>query len=215
MSPPGKRVLIAGLAALGVAAVVYLVTRGSSSAPGPETSGAAATDAGAEAGTDAGAASDADPPTLARAIARARPLMTDRLDGSSGGTLVLLGWSTRHLGWSDVAVDQDETSWERVIKSSDGERGKRVCVTGTILAVNPVRTDAALFWNGVLGAAHDHLFAFSAVGGMGSLEAGGRARLCGVVTGRTETREGSGRPTPAVAVVGMFDVPENHGLEPR
>jgi hypothetical protein len=153
---------------------------------------------------------DEDPPTLATAIAKARPLMTGDAAGTTAGTLVLIGWSNRHLRWQDVAVDHDETSAALLKKDPDAQKGKRICVSGKIAAMNPVRTDSALYWNGLLAAPRDRAFAFSAVGTAGTLAAGSDARVCGVVTGHGNVTTPAGRPAPAIVLVGMFDLPENH-----
>ena len=210
--------MIAAAVAVPIAGILYLVVRptspGDSSRVAQPPSSSVADASPADAAAEA-AATDEDPTTLAAAIARARPLMVDGADGSSAGTLVLLGWSSRHLRWDDVAVDPDETSYELVQKDPDGQRGKRLCVSGTIAAMNPVRTDAALFWNGVLNAPRGRRFAFLAVASAGALADGSPARLCGVVTGRSNVAGPGARAAKAVVLVGMFDLPENRALDRR
>jgi hypothetical protein len=154
-------------------------------------------------------ANSEDAPTLAGAVAAARPLMIDQNDTVSGGTLMLLGWSARHMKWADVAVKHDETTYDRVQDDVDGQRGKRMCVSGKIKTFFRVHTESASHVAGVLEAPGGHNFAFRTVGDPGTLDGGSAARLCGVVTGRNPAANAEG-PARAVFLVGMFDLPENH-----
>jgi hypothetical protein len=210
MSPASKRLMAAaGVVLAGV--VVYFAVRsgGGANDSTPVTSNPESAE-----GTDA--AGDGPPPgenqdaaDLAGALAATRARIADNAEKLDAGTLILVGWSTRHLHWPDVAVPQDETSFDRVQKDPDRQWGKRLCVTGSIVQISPVRTDSAHFFNGVLTAPGGRTFAFFAIGSAGALAEASRARLCGVVTAWTNHADSAGAGR-TVTLVGMFDLPENH-----
>jgi hypothetical protein len=154
---------------------------------------------------------DEDPPTLAAAIARARPAMVDQQGTASAGTLMLTGWANRHLRLEAVEVSPNETSYAQVRQDPGAARGKRMCVAGKLTDLSPVRTDAYMYSRGVLSAssAAEQRFAFSAVGSAGALAPGSDARLCGVVTGWIADDDEARGPAHAVILVGVFDLPEN------
>ena len=190
--------VLAGIGALVLVGGLVYFFAGSTGTPADETSPETAL-----------SGNNDDAPTLAGAIAAARPLMTDESDTVGAGTLVLLGWSFRHLKWHDVAVKHDETSYDQVQDNVDAQRGKRMCVSGKIQVFNRVRTESASHVAGVLDAPGGHRFIFRVVGDTGELDVGTSARICGVVTGRNPVANAEG-PARAVILVGMFDLPQNH-----
>jgi hypothetical protein len=154
-----------------------------------------------------------DAPTLAGAIAFARPKMTETPGGVSAGTLILIGWSARHPHWADVDVPKNETSYELAQTDLEHQKGKRMCVSGTIASIGPVRTDSAHYWNGVLNVGGGKQIAFFGVGGLGTLQGGSKARFCGVVTDAVGNAEQMAHHRRAVVMVGMLDVAENRALD--
>jgi hypothetical protein len=194
--------LVAALIAVGGA--IYLVATLARSAPEPAQAS----------GNDDGAATpvpDDDPTTLAAEIARARPAMVDEHGTISAGTLMMIGWANRHLHLDAVEVSANETSYAQASKDPSAARGKRMCVSGKLVDLSPVRTDAYMYSRGVLAAAGaaEQRFAFSAVGSAGSLVPGSDARLCGVVTGWIDGEDETRGPAHSVILVGVFDLPEN------
>jgi hypothetical protein len=147
---------------------------------------------------------DDDPPTLAGAISKARQWPGRDPDATTARSLVLLGWANRHLAWSDVEVHPDETSFDLVEKGVDAQMGKRMCVSGKVVRLNLVRTDSQGSGAGVLVTGDGRSFAFRAARNLGSVEEGGSARLCGVVTGWNQAESDLGPPR-AVVLVGMFE----------
>lgn len=125
-------------------------------------------------------------PSLAAALAIAKPHMVDSDDEMDGGTALLGVWASRSMEWSDVAVATAETSYALVQKDSATERGKRLCVSGMIVEIHVDRVknqpDQPATYNGNL-MSDGNVFSFVAVGDTGTLVAQSFARLCGVVTG--------------------------------
>jgi hypothetical protein len=154
-----------------------------------------------------------DAPTLAGAIAFARPKMTETPGGVSAGTLILIGWSNRHMQWADVDVPKNETSYELVQTDLEQQMGKRMCVSGSVASVGPVRTDSAQYWNGLLNLGGGKQVAFFGVRGLGAIQGGSKARLCGVVTDAVGNADQAAHHRRAVVMVGMLDVPENRAQD--
>jgi hypothetical protein len=139
--------------------------------------------------------------------------MTDTPGGVSAGTLILIGWSNRHLQWADVDVAKNETSYELAQTDLEHQKGKRMCVSGTIASIGPVRTDSARYWNGVLNAPGGKQIAFFGVRGNGMLQGASKARLCGVVTDAVGNADQTAHHRRAVVMVGMLDTPDNRAMD--
>lgn len=147
--------------------------------------------------------------SLAEALAVAAPLMSDTTDELSDGGILLSKWAMTRLEWSDVAVSRNETSHALVQKDSDEARGKRMCVRGMIIQIAVQKTPFGKAYVGLMFSSSQDIFHFIAVGSTGELVSQSRARLCGVVTGKYQYSNSGGGTGHAVAVVGMFDLPEN------
>lgn len=148
--------------------------------------------------------------TLTGAIEYARPLMSDTVDEASPGALLLALWSARKLTWPELAVSKNETSFARVRKDSDAERGKRMCVKGRIIQITKDATAGETMFIGLMLLGYTEIARFYAVGDTGDLVDNSRARFCGVVTGTYDYANSAGGTGHAVSLVGMFDLPGNH-----
>lgn len=148
--------------------------------------------------------------TLVDAVGYAKPFMTDEFNKSSRGTYLFAAWAIVKMTWVDVAVPVDETSHAKIQKDVDAERGKRLCVTGSIVEIAAVKDGPrAIAYEGLTHGAGGALYHFLATGDTGELVAGSMARFCGVVTGRYDYANSAGGSSHAVDVVGMFDLPAN------
>lgn len=147
-------------------------------------------------------------PTLAAALKLTERDMEDGKDFSSG-TTDLASWATRSMKWSDVAVAKNETSYALVNKDSDAERGKRLCVSGTLIEIHSAKSAAGTAYVGGLVDGEGKIYRFISVKSTGTLVERNSARLCGVVTERQSYANSGGGTTHAVAMVGIFDLPEN------
>lgn len=148
-------------------------------------------------------------PTLAAAIVITKPQMSDERDKSSAGAIQLGIWAMKRMVWSDVGVTKAETRLALVHKDSDEERGKRMCIGGSIIQIEVEKTSFGKLNEGLLMDDSVELVHFIAVGTSGTLVKGSPARFCGVVTGLYDYENSAGGVGHAVDLVGMFDIPEN------
>lgn len=137
--------------------------------------------------------------SFTEAIALSRPAMADTAEALGGGKQQLATYAAHKLRWADVDVAA-ETTIGRVLKDPELERGKRMCADGTIATIERRDLAARRIYVGSMRLADDDTVSFVAVGTTGDLVKRSTARFCGAVTGRAGSD---------VAMVGMFDLPEN------
>ena len=142
------------------------------------------------------------------ALAAATSLMADSDDEHSLGFRILRDWSVEKLKWTDVAVPKNETSFKLVKKDSDEARGKRMCFSGRILQIEKISSKPPGY-AGLIATSQMQIVSFASAGSTGELVEDSRARFCGVVTGRHQFPNVGGGTTLSIAMVGMFDLPEN------
>lgn len=148
--------------------------------------------------------------TAAReAFTVARPMMIERPGDTSVGSFLFALWSLKHLRWSDVSVTDDETSFARVKKDVDAERGKRLCISGQLVQIEAHKQEYGTLYDGLLLSPSGNLYRFSAVKSSGDLVQESAGRFCGYVTGTFDYSNSAGGAGHAVDMVGMFDLPEN------
>ncbi len=147
--------------------------------------------------------------TLGDAIELVKPNMTDTDDETSAGGVLLGLWAAKHMKWSDVGVAKNETSAALVRKDSDASRGKRMCVRGQIIQIRKDKAGDATLFSGLMLSGYSEITSFIAAGSTGALVQHSGARLCGVVTGTYDYSNSNGGKGHAIAIVGMFDLPEN------
>ena len=122
--------------------------------------------------------------------------------------LVLFGfWSLDHLKWSELKA-LPQTKRTLVMKDSDEERGKGLCVTGRILEIEVEKTEKGKFAHAGIISNMD-VTKVVAVGSTGELVEGKTATFCGVVIGKHSYANSGGGQTHTVRLVGMFDLPAN------
>jgi hypothetical protein len=95
-----------------------------------------------------------------------------------------------------------------VMKDSDEERGKGMCVTGRIIEIAVEKTDKGKFAHAGIISNMD-VTKVVAVGSTGELVEGKTATFCGVVIGKHSYPNSGGGQTHTVRLVGMFDLPAN------
>lgn len=145
----------------------------------------------------------------AEALATTRPLMDDTSNTHSDGTMLLAIWAAQAMVWTDVHVENDETSFGKVMKDPNAERGKRMCWSGRIIQITREQVDAGSVFSGLLLTRRRNIISFFAAGSTGDLVGGSRGRFCGVVTGKYSYSNSGGGTSHAIAMVGMFKLPEN------
>ena len=150
--------------------------------------------------------------TYAEAWAQALPLMDDPPNNMSTGALLFSVWASAKLKWADVSVAQNETSFAKVAKDPDAERGKRLCASARIIEIRKLEHAAipkTVYFGGMFMNGFDNVGRFIAVGSTGDLVQSSVSRFCGAVVGMQSYGNSVGGVTHAVAFVGMFDLPEN------
>jgi YD repeat-containing protein len=103
------------------------------------------------------------------------------------------------LRWADVAVPP-ETTIEQAEKEPVDEKGKRLCVEGTVDSITRADQGARRLYNGAITTKSGDRVTFLVGGTTGAIVKRSEVTLCGVVTGFADG---------AVALEGMFDLPEN------
>jgi hypothetical protein len=182
---------------------------------------AKADEAGAPAVSKAAVPPVAEPPTdviqkkstIADAIAFTKPMMGDSTDDLDQGTVILGAWAMKKMKWPDVYVTKDETTFALVMKDSEEERGKRICVSGSIVQIEVEKTRYGKFFDGLLSSTGGNLYKFFGVGSSGDLVEKNSARFCGIATGKYEYSNSGGGTGHAVKLLGMFDLPENRAAK--
>lgn len=145
----------------------------------------------------------------ADALAMAQPLMVDVQNDDSDGAALFGLWAAKRMAWLDVAVPKDETTWALTMKDSDETRGKRLCASGSIVQIEVEKTAAGKLGTGLLRSYGGNLYRFFAAGSTGDLVESSDCRLCGVIAGKYDYSNSAGGTGHAVALVGMFDLPQN------
>lgn len=146
--------------------------------------------------------------TLAEATKTTLPAMADTINEPSPGAAIFALWAWKRGKWADFGV-KDETTFAKVLKDSDEERGKRYCASGSIIEITAEKFDGGKLDVGLLMDDSMRLFHFLSAGSSGSLVKDSPARFCGVVTGKYDYHNSAGGTGHAIELVGMFDLPEN------
>ncbi len=133
-------------------------------------------------------------------------------NGEAAGVEMFALWASRHLRWSDVSVSEDETTFSSVQEDPAQERGKRVCPSGRVLQIAPLKageTYGRPVARGLLQSDVGDLYQLLAAGDWATIVKQSHARFCGVVTGRSVSLSVDDPNVHGVALIGMFDVPRN------
>jgi hypothetical protein len=137
------------------------------------------------------------------------PGVQDTQDKPDTASSILALWMSNNPSWS--AIEQlPETTHARILKDSQAERGKRLCVSGQVVQI--AREQGTKLFYGTLFGEAGRMTYYYAVGSTGDIVDGHRARFCGVSAGRFSYENTGGGTTHAVRLVGMFDLPENRKL---
>ncbi len=118
----------------------------------------------------------------------------------SEGSKQLARWLAKKGTWADVSVAKSETSIELVEKDAAAQRGKRLCLAGTLERIEKQTFDGVEVHEARVITAQKDAVEVYAVGNTGALVKRKPAKFCGVVTGAQ--RDGKAIVTFAV---GMFD----------
>lgn len=155
MSSRRPRSFPVGLVVVGALGVVvlggFLALRARSQEPTADPSTAPSSVAALEALLESPAASaasgESDPTkvhilsktSLTDAIAAARPMMSNTVGRLDVGSALLAIWASKNLSWQALEA-LSETSPALFKKDPDAERGKRLCISGTVLEIRAEKT---------------------------------------------------------------------------
>jgi hypothetical protein len=148
-------------------------------------------------------------PNLQAALAIIKPAMADEAQEFCDGTFLMAAWALQHPHIEAFSVAKPETSHQLVAKDSDAERGKRVCVAGSLIEIKKEKTPDGNLFIGELMAGDSSIWHFVAAGSTGALVASSPARICGVVIGKYDYAGSASNTVHATEIVGVFDLPEN------
>jgi hypothetical protein len=147
--------------------------------------------------------------TLAEAVEYLKPKMTDTFNSFPEAAGYLAIWVNQHgFKWKDLA-NFEETRFGKVLKDPDAERGKRICMAGSIVEIAADKTAGFTVYHVGLADNNMRFMRVLAVGSTGELIAQSPFRFCGVVIGKVGFQNSIGGTTEAVYAVGVFDLPEN------
>lgn len=151
-----------------------------------------------------------DQQTLSEAMRFVAPRVGQTKNGEhSTAAIAITAWSIGHLRWADVGVTTDETTHALARKNIDDARGKKLCVSGSIIEITESKLEQGRMSEGLIQSWAGNLFSFLGVGSSGAIVQGSSARFCGVVVDAFDYANSGGGTGHAIDVVGMFDLPEN------
>lgn len=146
---------------------------------------------------------------LGAAIDATKPHMDDTFNKTSDGALLLTLWSRNNMKWPELQT-LPQSKYALVMKDSDSQRGKRLCVNGMVveIAADGSAGNPKIYTGGLMDEG-GHFYRFIAVKSTGELVEQSRANFCGVVIGRNDYSNSIGGVAHSVQLVGMFDLAEN------
>jgi hypothetical protein len=149
---------------------------------------------------------------LQEAIDVAKPKMIDVYDDSLNiGAAMLALWGADAMKWAELKALPD-AQYELVMKDPDEERGKKICVKGTVIEISTDKSTIKKVYYGGFNDDEGRIYQFFALRSIDKIVQDSVANFCGVVIGRESYRNNEGGVTAAVRLVGMFDLPENKTL---
>lgn len=147
--------------------------------------------------------------SLPEFIDQLKPQMEDTLNKhpESAGMLAYF-MEIKGIKLSDINK-LSATTRGKILKDSEAEKGKKLCVSGSIIQISADRSGGFPAYTGIISNSSFEPIMFIALGDTGELEAQSNARFCGVTVGKTSYSNTGGGESTAPYVVGMFDLPAN------
>ncbi|MFV5413873.1 hypothetical protein [Acinetobacter baumannii] len=147
--------------------------------------------------------------SLPEALDLIKPIMSDEVDAFPASAGVLAIWmNSKHTTLQDIKA-LDSTTKGKILKDSYSERGKRLCVTGSIVEIQVDRSGNFPAYHAGIASNYSDVTRVLAIGSTGDLVAESNATFCGVVIGKVSYSNAAGGTTHAPYLVGMFELPEN------
>lgn len=145
---------------------------------------------------------------LAGALELTVPLMSDVDPGEpwSEGATLLAAWMDLRYFWPELRAMPD-TKRAEIMKDSDTTRGRRICVSGTVIEIKREKSYPFHAYVGGLNQGYGmNVVRFIAVGSTEGILENKWARLCGITPGLYNYSNTSGGEVHAVGIVGAFDL---------
>lgn len=147
--------------------------------------------------------------TLSDAVEMIKPTMSDAFNEFPASAGIVAFWmENKHSKIGDIKA-LEPSKRGKILKDSLNERGKQLCVSGTIVEIQVDRSGGFPAYHVGIVSNYTDVTRVLAVGSTGELVANSNATFCGVVIGNVGFSNASGGTTNAPYLVGMFDLPEN------
>jgi len=147
--------------------------------------------------------------TLSGAIDIIKPNMSDEFDAFPASAADLATWmNSNQIKIEDIKSLESSTRG-KILKDSFSERGKRLCVSASLVEIQVDRSAGFAAYHAGLVNNYTDVTRVLAIGSTGDLVENSNAVFCGVVVGKIGFTNASGGATNAPYLVGMFDLPEN------
>ena len=147
--------------------------------------------------------------TLSKAVNMIKPTMSDEFDAFPSSAGILASWmNEKNVKISDIRSLESSTRG-KILKDSFSERGKRLCISATLVEIQVDRSAGFAAYHAGLVNNYTDVTRVLAIGPTGDLVADSNATFCGVIVGKVGFTNASGGTTNAPYLVGMFDLPEN------
>ena len=147
--------------------------------------------------------------TLSKAVNMIKPTMSDEFDAFPSSAGILASWmNEKNVKISDIRSLESSTRG-KILKDSFSERGKRLCISATLVEIEVDRSAGFAAYHAGLVNNYTDVTRVLAIGSTGDLVADSNATFCGVIVGKVGFTNASGGTTNAPYLVGMFDLPEN------
>lgn len=147
--------------------------------------------------------------TLSKAVNMIKPTMSDEFDAFPSSAGILASWmNEKNVKIGDIRSLESSTRG-KILKDSFSERGKRLCISATLVEIQVDRSAGFAAYHAGLVNNYTDVTRVLAIGSTGDLVADSNATFCGVIVGKVGFTNASGGTTNAPYLVGMFDLPEN------
>ncbi len=147
--------------------------------------------------------------SLTDVIELVKPHMEDGVNQMPEGATAIPLWAqSNDFSWSALN-EIPTTTYGKIMKDSESERGKRLCVTGTVIEIAVDRSAGLTTYNAGMMSDSFKVTRLLAIESTGDIVAQSNARFCGITIGTMSYTNAAGGTTSAPYLVGMFDLPEN------
>jgi hypothetical protein len=139
--------------------------------------------------------------------------LSDSGNAETPEALGLAMWMSEHAWFDDLEKRKADTSIALILKNSEAERGKVLCVSGEVveIATMPASIGRKVEdLNRAIIVIANQGVRVVAARSTGKIVANTPAKFCGVVAGKSSYYNSQGGTARTAYVVGMFDLPENH-----